>query len=233
MNDSDNDFHDDELAKASEKLKQSSFERPPLHTETLMHIFRFDDVALGANRSALATRPQKEALNDELRAESDAMRLMLTIFLGAALLVALILRMQGLPSLPLVIGGGLVIGSFFAYSQWRQNRIRRDLERVQVRSVQGQAAVIWGNAYRGEAWLMIGLLKFQISREQARALEEYRIGQLRVYYVNESKHILSAESLRDSDGEKLKNSEKALSDEEVMSIGRHYEDEESMPQKRR
>ena len=188
--------------------------RPPIYTDTLQHIFDFDDVALNSNRQGFAARRQKERIQDDLREDADAMWTLLTILLSAAVVVGIIMRTQGLPTLPLVIGAGLMIGGMLLYAYLQQSRNRQDTEDLKVRSVQGQAHVQWRDSLQSRGRLIVNETVFDIDSHTASALNEYDLGTLRVYYTQHGKQILAAEAI-----EFEKNKRKAKVDDQ-------YEDDE-------
>ncbi|MCA9912249.1 MAG: hypothetical protein KC496_02830, partial [Anaerolineae bacterium] len=117
---------------------------------------------------------------------------------------ALIMVMEGLPLLPLVIGAGILIGGMLAYAYRRQTGTRKDAENLRVRSAQGELHILAGGIRVGENRVMVGSEHFFVSTEQARALQEYFPGVVRVFYATNSRQILSAEALREVNVDKLK-----------------------------
>lgn len=202
---------------------------PPLYTETLMEIFEFSEMDLNTNRSGFATRGQKALLNAELKNDADAMWLMLTIMLGAALVVGFIMTFQGLPMIYLVLGAGIMLGGLLLYSYLRQNSLRQDTERTRVLSLQGDFSVHWSHTGRRDAALHIAGQTLPITTPQAKALAEYERRPLRVYYAEHSKLVLSAEVLPDYNIDKLKvddSQQDELPDEESALYRRQYQERE-------
>lgn len=178
--------------KEKNKDLESQLNKPSIHTETLMHIFDFNEMAINTNRQGYPTQKQRQNVQNELKEAADGMWLLLTIFLGAAVVVGLILTLQGISMLPLVIGAGLLFGTFLLFSYRRQTDTRLDAETMKVRQIEGRAVLHW-DARNPRPRLQVDNMTFTLTPEQAAALSEYALSPMRIYFAQNSKQILSAE----------------------------------------
>ncbi|MCU0511924.1 MAG: hypothetical protein MUE40_05060 [Anaerolineae bacterium] len=182
--------------------------KPRLYQETLLEILAAgaDDVA--ANRNGILTRTQRDTLLKTLNSDTDAMRLLLTIFLGVSLLLAFIFLGQGLDMSGLVLGAGGMIGAMTLVWWRRQNRLRDDLQ-VRVERVEGVPRL--HELGRLETVRNYGLvlqhLYIPLSRQAYEQLQQYELPTVRAYITARSRTLLSLEVLTgyDDDGAKLKN----------------------------
>lgn len=202
---SDDPLYENEKPKNKSK-RLSDAQLPLLHTESLMDIFDFDDSTLRTNAGGFVTSTQKQKISETLQGEADSMWLMLTIFLGTSVLLAIIFSLQGYAPLPLVIGAGIVIGSLLLIAYRRQSELRKDNARLRTFRVEGIPTML-GTSISGDrqAEMQIGDEKLPISYAQAAALSEFSLLPMRVYYAANSKQVLSAEVLADQEILKLKN----------------------------
>ncbi|MEO0597633.1 MAG: hypothetical protein AAF126_16105 [Chloroflexota bacterium] len=204
----------EEQLKPKNKLKNGDPSLPLIHTESLMEILDFNRGDLEMNRNGGVTAKQKDKIKEVLKGEADSMWLLTTIFLGVAVLLALIFTMQGYPPVPLAIGAGVVILPMVAIAYFRQGNLRDDVDRLRTYQIEGVPYISPSFKSVREATLNIGEEKFPISIEQAEALNEFSLPPMRVNYAANSKQILSAEVLSDREIDKLKN-EDLLSDEDA------------------
>jgi hypothetical protein len=192
--------HPQEEDESQEKVKTkhdlSASGKPTLHTESLMEIFDFSEATLNTNRGGFATNQQRQFLQADLKNDADAMWLLLTILLGTAIVVGIIMRMQGIPMEYLVIGMGILVVPMLWLGYRQQIGARKDLDNFHIRSVQGKADVYWvGRGTYLRARLRVHDQWFEIGIQQAHALEEYDLSHLRVYYAENSRTLLSVEVL--------------------------------------
>jgi hypothetical protein len=198
---------------ATVKTKHNLSGKPALYTESLMEIFDFSESTLNTNRGNFATNQQRQFLQADLKNDADAMWLLLTILLGTSIVVGLIMRMQGIPMEYLVMGAGVLIVPMLWLGYRQQMGARKDLDNFHVRSVQGKAEVYWvGRGTYLRARLRVHDQWFEIGIQQAHALEEYDLSQMRVYYAENSRTLLSAEVLPDYTTNKLKLDEEQETD---------------------
>jgi hypothetical protein len=209
--------YNDELKEKRKRLEDYSL--PPLQNETLMDIFEFDSLTLDMNRRNFVTKSQREQISRSLKGEADSMWLMLTIAMSTSVILALIFALQGLPSLFLVIGLAVFILPMLWYAYAHQGGLRKDMERLRALRIDGIPSIRMGSR-GGEMLLDIGNQSLPITMAQARALSEFRLPFMSVYYAEHSKQILSAEVVYD---EKLKMEE--LDDDEIVEAKRQYEEE--------
>lgn len=201
--------------------------QPLIHTESLMEIFDFDEHDLGINENGTITENQSEKITDSLKEDADSMWLLLTIFLGVSVVLAMIFSMQGYAPLPLVIGGGLVMGGLLAISYFRQTKFTKDTSKLENSLIVGVPAVIATLSGDKQAILRIGNQNLPISYQQAGALSEFVLPMMRIYYASNSKQILSAEVLDNNEVLKLKN-ENLIEDEQVEVYAKRQLDDEQM-----
>ena len=101
--------------------------KPQLLQETLDEILGIPPEIMQVNRIGKLTREQREAILTALTGETDAMRLLITIFLGVSLLLAFIFLDVALPMIYLVIGAGVMVGALLAFFYRRQSQKRIDI----------------------------------------------------------------------------------------------------------
>ncbi len=205
--------------------------KPLIYTESLMEIFGFDDNALRTNDNGFVTASQKQGINDEIKSEADAMWLLLTIFLGTAVLLAIIFSFQGYAPLPLVIGAGGLIGAMLAIAYFRQSRLQQDSERLRSYRVDGVPQIRATLSGDKQVIMQINDQKLPISYQQAAALSEFELPMMRVYYAQHSKQVLSAEVLVNDNFDKLKNEDLADDEQAAIYAARQLDDEQSMMQR--
>ncbi|MGJ3240651.1 MAG: hypothetical protein ACFE0Q_18225 [Anaerolineae bacterium] len=207
-----------EQIKPKKDKRLNDGDKPLLYTESLMEIFDFDRDAVLSNAQGFVTRHQKERIADTLREEADSMWLMVTIFLGTAVVLAMIFSLQGYAPLPLVIGVGLVIGTLLLIAYNRQSVLKADTNRLRTLRVEGEPEIRATLSGDKQAELVIAEKKLPISYQQAAALNEFVLPALRVYYAANSNQILSAEVLPDVGGRKLKNEDLMLEADDAEII---------------
>ena len=203
-----------EERKPKNKLKNGDPSLPLIHTQSLMEILDFNRGDLEMNRNGGVTAKQKDKIKDVLKEEADSMWLLTTIFLGVAVLLALIFTLQGYPPMALAIGAGVVILPMVAIAYFRQGNLRNDVDRLRTYQIEGVPHISGSYKSAREAVLNIGEEQFPITFEQAKALSEFSLPPMRVNYASNSKQILSAEVLSDREIDKLKN-EDLFSDEDA------------------
>ncbi|MEM9953722.1 MAG: hypothetical protein AAF846_19085 [Chloroflexota bacterium] len=217
-----------EQPKPKKDKRFSDGSRPMIYTESLMEIFGFDATALRSNDGGFVTNAQKQNIQEELKSEADSMWLLATIFLGTAVLLALIFTFQGYPVMPLVIGVGGLTAAVFGIGYFRQSRLAKDTDRLRAVSVEGVPIIRNTLSARDrQATLEIGGQKLPITYEEAMALSEFELPVMRIYYAANSKQILSAEVLHSPDVEKLKN-DNLLDEDDLVYSGRQLDDEQTM-----
>lgn len=194
-----------DLEKSKNKLKNmGDLNLPRLNNDTVREIFDFDQTALQANRQGMVTRQQKDKILTVLKGEADSMWLLITILLGVSVLLAIIFSMEGLPTLPLVIGSGLITGGAMLTAYLRQNKLRDDTDRLRTFRVEGMPMIRGDYVGDSNAKLYISDQQLPITQPQAEALREFALSPMRIYYAANSKQVLSAEVLNDAEIEKLK-----------------------------
>ena len=217
----------DESAKHKKNELEGTY-RPLIHNESLMEIFDFSQTALNSNRGGFVLAAQREKLQDDLKNDADAMWLLMMIMLVAAVVVGVIMTVQGAPMIYLVIGAGILMLPMLYFSYTRQTNTRLDLEKTRVRSIQGAAQVIWsGGAARMRAQLRVHDKTFNLTLFQGKALEEYDLSYLRVYYAEHSQIVLAAEALDLPSIDKLKMEDREEDEDLLLQTGRRYEQDQA------
>ena len=220
----------EDKAKNKPKNTLATGEKLPLHTETLMEIFNFSQSTLNLNRSGSTSNIQKDTLKGSVKNDADAMWLMLMIMLGTAIVVGLIMLSRGIPMEYLAMGAGIVILPILWIGYRQQIGARKDLDSMKLKSVAGQAQVLW--LARGTHVLPVLCVNdetFEIEHEEAQALEQFDMSHLRVYYTEHSKHLLSAEVIAPPPT-KNKLSVDDLLDEDadaLITAGRKYDEHQA------
>lgn len=164
----------------------------------MAQVFSFSHASLDANKEGRLADPQRAPLHQDVKEEGDSLWLMLMIFLGTTIFLALILLMEGQGMGGLVIGAGGMIGGLLLYSTRRQNRRKEALESHSVQAAEGQARLdTRPNPANLEALygLVVGEERFALEREQFTTLAAYELPRLRVYYILPTRRIVSAEIL--------------------------------------
>jgi hypothetical protein len=213
-NEAMNLYNDDELKEKRKRLED--FSLPPLQAETLMEIFDFDSLTLDMNRRNFVTKSQRDMITAALKGEADSMWLMITIAMSTSVILALIFALQGLPTLYLVIGLAVFILPMLWYAYAHQGGLRKDMERLRALRIDGIPSVQMAN----RSSLNIGNQSLPITIAQAKALSEFQLPFMRLYYAEHSKQILSAELVYD---EKLKMED--LDENDIIEAKRQYEEE--------
>ena len=190
---------EDEPLNETPKLKQDERklkDLPLLNNSDLGTIFEFTGPELNANRMGRLSPQQNDKLQANLKAEVDAMWLMVTILLGTSVLIALIVFPAGPLTIPLVASIGGFLGIFLFYSYRRQAKARVLAETLKVKQVQGTPDLQSNNLMRSGAKMVIGDKHLSISADQFMQLARYGFPFMKVYYTQNEEHVLSAEVLR-------------------------------------
>jgi hypothetical protein len=183
--------NDDALPLEDEKLKNL----PTATTRDLQEIFGVTDAELNANRMGRFSDAQRAMLQDNLKEETDGMWLMLTIMLGTAALIALIVFPAGEMTLPMILAIGGVIGAFMAFSYRRQTKAREMQDSQRVKQIAGVPELRLARWRTGEGSLIIGDRRFSISSEQLIKLSRFKLPYMKIYYTQNGERVLSAEAL--------------------------------------
>lgn len=216
-----------EYPKPKKDKRLSDNGQPLIHTDTLMEIFEFDEHSIMTNERGFVTNNQKQRIVDSLQEETESMWLLATIFLGTAVLLAVIFTMQGYPPLPLVTAVSIVLGGLLFVGYRRQQGLKQDNERLRTERVEGVPLVMPTLSADKQVILKIGGKDLPISYQQAGALNEFVLPLMRIYYASNSKQILSAEVLDNDEILKLKN-ENLIEDEQVEVYAERQLDDEQM-----
>lgn len=180
--------------------------KPNLTQDSLDEITGIAPEAVRVNGAGRLTQEQRADLLKEIDAETDGVRLLLTIFLGVALLLAFIFLSETLPMVNLVIGAAVISGGLLAF-YYRRNRQKRTALETRVERVDGIPQLrALGRLDTPTHFVMIvsGQI-FQISGQMYDKLEQYDLPICRVYYAAKTKQLLSIEVRQAYDDEKLKN----------------------------
>lgn len=170
-------------------------ELPPLTNGALMQALDFTEADLRANQQGFITRAQKAALYGEVKEESDAMWLILMMMLGVTLLLAVIMSSQGMEMLPLVIGAAIIIGPMMWISYNRQKRLRGDAEKSKIARVRGPLHLHGIGRFEAAQShvIQVGKHYFYIRETAYRQLSQYDATECMVYYVPQTRQLLSIE----------------------------------------
>lgn len=183
--------NDDALLLEDEKTKPL----PQITTRDLQEIFGFTDAELNANRMGRFSNEQRAMLEGNLKEEVDGMWLMLTIMLGTAALIALIVFPAGEMTLPMILAIGGVIGAFMAFSYRRQAKAREMSESQRVKQIAGVPQLNIARWRTGEGSLIIGERRFTITSDQLIRLSRFQLPYMKVYYTQNGERVISAEVL--------------------------------------
>lgn len=224
-------IYDDQKSKNKAK-RLGDAQLPLLQTEALMDIFDFDASTLRTNAGGFVTGNQKQQITDELKGEADSMWLMLTIFLGTSVVLAMIFSLQGYAPMPLVIGAGIVIGALLFIANRRQSSLRKDNARLRAIRAEGVPRLQTSITGNSQVELIIGKEKLPVTYQQAQALSEFSLAPMRVYYAANSKQVLSAEVLADDEILKLKNEDLIDMDDYQPYAERQLDDDYDMRMKK-
>ncbi|MCS6835972.1 MAG: hypothetical protein NZ750_08145 [Anaerolineae bacterium] len=192
-----------DLDKPKDKPLGKPIDMPRLHQGILAQVFGFSYASLDSNREGRLADPQRAPLHQDVKEEGDSLWLMLMIFLGMTVFLAIILLMEGQSMGGLVIGAGGMIGALLFYSTRRQNRRKEAAESHSVRAAEGQARLdMRPNPANMEALygLMVGEERFALTREQFVTLAAYELPRMKVYYILPTRRIVSAEILGFDEG---------------------------------
>lgn len=183
--------NDEPLPLEDEKTKPL----PPATTRDLQAIFGFTDAELNANRMGRFSNEQRAMLADNLKEEVDGMWLMLTIMLGTAALIALIVFPAGDMTFPMILAIGGVIGAFIIFSQRRQAKAREMQDSQRVKQIVGTPQLNIARWRTGEGSLIIGDRRFTITSDQLIRLSRFHLPYMKVYYTQNGERVISAEVL--------------------------------------
>ncbi|QPC82613.1 hypothetical protein G4Y79_23475 [Phototrophicus methaneseepsis] len=177
--------------------------QPPLDNNMLPTLFGFTRADFEANEDGYLTTSQSDKLAKHVKGEADSMWLLLTIFLGVAMFLALVFTLQGLEMGPLLLGAGAIIAPFMFLAYRRQRALTGDSQENRVVAIEGMWDIV-GNYSKDEFYLVVGGKRLKISPRAFDFLRSRGSGYLRAYYAEKSKVLLSAEVLPMPE-EKLKN----------------------------
>ena len=167
--------------------------RPPLRSDLLPSMLGFTEDDLDANQRGRLTRRQKERINREVKDEADSMWLMLGIFLGVSLLLALIFTLRGLPIAAMLLGAGFVVLPFMYLAYRRQHALTSDVQGDQIGTVEGVTDLRLQSVARGEHGtyrLSIDKENLKIDEDAYQRLSRYAPGYIRAYYSINSLAIM-------------------------------------------
>ena len=210
------------------KPKRSASGKPILYTSTLMEIFNFTESALNMNRNGFAANFQKDVVQEDVRDDVDSVYLMLMILLGTSVVLALIMRSQGIPMQYLAITLGILLTPLLLMAYRRQANARQDLEDFKVRVIEGKPQIVL--SYRGadvQAQLQIRDQRFDISPYAAQALQEFDMPRLRLYYAENSHIVLSAEVAPIPTSRLALEDTYDVDDDYIIQAGRKYDESEA------
>lgn len=162
----------------------------------LQDIFQFTGVELNANRMGRFSPVQQERLANEVKAEIDGMWLMLTILLGTAVLIAVIVSPAGDRTVPLVLSIGGVLAAFMFYSYRRQGKARDMADSQRVKQLAGTPALQMGGLRsNGGGTLVVGDRTLRIPTDQLMQLSQYNLPYMKLFYTQNGEQVISAEVL--------------------------------------
>lgn len=198
------DDRDDEKLKNEQNPPNDP--RPLLGDSDLFEIFGMTGTDLNANRMGRFSPVQKERLEANVKQEVDGMWLLLTIFLGMSVFIALILFPAGDMTPYMIAGIGIILVAFFLFSSRRQARARSLAESQRVKSVAGVPQLSTTRFGANSYMLRVGDKMLGITPQQFMQLARYALPYMKVYYTQNGDQVVSAEILRRyNDDEKLKN----------------------------
>jgi hypothetical protein len=203
---------------------------PPLQNDMLPTLFGFTRNDFDANLDGQLSEKQRDKLAKELKGEADSMWLLLSIFLGVAMLLALIFTLQGMDMGPLLLGAGAIVAPFMFIAYRRQRAITGDTQDDRVQAVEG----VWdlaGDYGKEDFRLVVGKERLKIGQRTFDFLRNRAPGYLRAYYAEKSKLLLSAEVLPMpyDEEEKLKN-DKLKNEQLILEDEAHDNDYDDAPQ---
>jgi len=161
--------------------------------DILLDLLHLDPNIVRVNRAGKLTADQQAFVRQQMTRDSDGTRLLTNIFLGTAILLAVIFIMQSLSMSYLLVGGLIFLGSFALYVTSRWNSYKRDLEtRVgkatgDLRLIRSDSLAQWG--------LLIDDKFFPISEGLAQKFDGYRYPFVAAYYTLGTNTLLSMEVL--------------------------------------
>lgn len=179
-----------------------------LSQETLVDLLNITESTVRLNRAGKLTSDQQTFVRTHMKSDDDSTWLLTTVFMGTALLLALIFILQGLPTMPFLLGGGIFAGSFALYTYMRRQNRERDLS-VRVGRVTGDLRLVRSNSLNQWA-LVIGDKFFAISQTLAEKFDGYQPPYVAAYYTIGTNTLLSMEVLST---EKRKNDQRFQTDD--------------------
>lgn len=171
--------------------------------ETLISVLNISENAIRLNRAGKLTRDQEMFVKQHMKHDDDATWLMVTVFLGVMVVLAMIFAMQGLNMASLLLGGFMFFGAFGLYATNRRFARSRDLD-LRVGKTTGTLRLIRSDSLR--QWgLVIGDKFFAISEALAEKFDGYRQPFVAAYYTLGTNTLLSMEVVAEQ--QKRKNDE--------------------------
>lgn len=201
---------------------------PPVTNALLRDLFGYGISDLNQNRLGRASTAQRESYEGTLKNENDALWLMMMIFLGMTLLIAVItLGSTRFNSFYLAVGSSIMLGLLWLYNTRRTSKLRAALDNPHARQVVGDATLAVGGGWVRTPMLVVKDKAFKLTPEQANTLKAYELGRLRVYYLENVQHILAVEAIDsafedeiDDEEEKRKNDDLLLLDDDTQQNSR-------------
>lgn len=179
------------------KLKEG----PPLYSGMLNDILGVTRSDLLQNRMGRLAPSQTERFQQALKSEVDGMWLMLSIFLGVSVVIALIMFPSGAYTAPMLLTMGAFIGGFMLFIARRQAKAKRVASTLRIKQTAGVPQLV-GSGNR----LKVGDMLLEITPEQFRQLMPYDLPYMRVYFTQNEQVVVGAELFGEDDDEKVKNS---------------------------
>jgi hypothetical protein len=180
-----------EDAPQDHSLDESFSPLEEMTQETLLNVLNISENTIRLNRAGKLTRDQETFVKQHQKHDDDATWLLTTIFMGTAVLLAMIFALQGLSMSYLLLGGFIFFGAFALYSTSRRFARSRDLE-LRVGKTTGDLRLIRSNSLK--QWgLVIGDKFFAISENLAEKFDGYQHPFVAAYYTLGTNTLLSIE----------------------------------------
>jgi hypothetical protein len=180
-----------EDAPQDDSLDESFSPLEEMTQETLLNVLNISENTIRLNRAGKLTRDQETFVKQHQKHDDDATWLLTTIFMGTAVLLAMIFALQGLSMSYLLLGGFIFFGAFALYSTSRRFARSRDLE-LRVGKTTGDLRLIRSNSLK--QWgLVIGDKFFAISENLAEKFDGYQHPVVAAYYSLGTNTLLSIE----------------------------------------
>jgi hypothetical protein len=198
---------------------------PMLYSGRLAEILGFTGGDLTQNKFGRFSDFQLKAMTAYLKEERDAMWLILSILLGAGLLVAVILLPAGQYVPHIVFTLGTIVLSAYFYSQARQGKMQNDISTNRVLSTRGVPELLmpgwWRRSTSSNPYLMkIGDKELNLTAKQFFTLYGYELPFMTVYYAGNSMKVIAGQIYDEDDESSL------LEDEKVKNDSLRIEDPE-------